>query len=121
MTQSEFTFKNVLVSMYKDLTDYEIINENIILKYCVKAWNIGLFYKLIASWIKIAPSELILSKSVEYRFNPNINYDLTIHKLSLSGGQIIVSNLNELKSESEIVVIEFTNELVDAYLNANLN
>ena len=108
------TFENILRTIYSDMMKSLYENPKLdafpILKYTVKAWNIGEFYKMLSNTLRIKTSELILSKTLNYRFNPVFNSNVSTIKLE--NGQIILNSCEN----SDITVIEINDELIKAYL-----
>ena len=111
------TFNDVLKAVYRDLTQISSNPPN--LKYSVKAWNIGPFYQMIANMMGVSTSELILSKTLEYRFNPQIlEKSINCVFIGFENGETYIHGQIDPNDQSSIVVIELTNEIVEGYLSS---
>lgn len=109
-----YTFlKQIEISDYTK-TDFPIPKN---LKYTVKSFMIGNFYKLLSGILKINTPELILTITLPFRYNPEIDYAHNIIVIGLNNSIIKETQLSSGYNE-DMCVIELTDELISIYLNS---
>lgn len=109
-----YTFlKQIEISDYTK-TDFPIPKN---LKYTVKSFMIGNFYKLLSGILKINTPELILTITLPFRYNPEIDYAHNIIVIGLNNSIIKETQLSSGYNE-DMCVIELTDELIGIYLNS---
>ena len=84
------------------------------LKYTVRAWNIGPFYKLMSDYLNVKPSDLILTLSLPYRYNPCIDLNSNIIVIGLESDKTY-EKYTPLDKESTLTIIELTDNLISKY------